>query len=111
MSACAQLAGKGISARLINLHTIKPLDAGTLLDAARETGAIVTAEEHLLAGGMGSAIAEFLGANFPVPIKMIGVGDRFGESGKPPELFKKFGLTAADIVNAAQKAIEIKNKL
>jgi transketolase len=103
--ACEELAKEGISARLINLHTPKPLDKATILKAAQETRAIVTAEEHLLNGGMGSAVAEFLSQNHPVPIKMVGIDDRFGESGKPSKLFKVFHLTAQDIVKAAHEAI------
>ncbi|MCX5715475.1 MAG: transketolase family protein [Candidatus Omnitrophica bacterium] len=108
LSACDELAKKGISARLINLHTPKPLDTETILKAAKETRAIVTAEEHLLAGGMGSAVAEFLSTNFPVPIKMVGVNDSFGESGKPEELLKKFNLTSAAIVEKAGQVLAMK---
>ncbi|MDD5449669.1 MAG: transketolase family protein [Candidatus Omnitrophica bacterium] len=107
--ACDELAKQGIRAALINLHTPKPLDKETILAAARKTKAIVTAEEHLLFGGMGSAVAEFLSQNFPVPIKMVGIDDRFGESGKPAELFKALKLTSADIVKAAGEAIRMKS--
>ena len=106
--ACEELAKEGIRARLINLHTIKPLDKETILKAAEETKAVVTAEEHLLSGGLGGAVAEFLSQNHPVPIKMVGINDRFGESGKAAELFKAFNLTAHDIVKAAKDALKIK---
>ena len=106
--ACDELLRQGIKARLINLHTPKPMDKETILKAAEETKAIVTAEEHLLFGGMGSAVAEFLSQNFPVPVKMVGINDRFGESGKPSELFKALNLTAEDIVKSAQQVLKMK---
>ncbi len=108
MLACDELLKEGIKAGLINLHTPKPLDKETILKAAKNTKAVVTAEEHLLAGGLGSAVSEFLSQNYPVPIKMVGINDRFGESGKAAELFKAFGLTAADIVKAAREALQMK---
>lgn len=96
------LSSQGISARVINLHTIKPIDEETIIRAARETGCILTAEEHQLHGGMGSAVAEVVVKNYPVPMEMIGIDDSFGESGQPDELMKKFGLTAENIaLNAA----------
>lgn len=106
--ACDELLKQGIKARLINLHTPKPLDKETILKAAKETKAIVTAEEHLLFGGLGSAVAEFLSQNYPVPVKMVGIDDRFGESGKPSELFKAFNLTPEDIVKAAKEVLKMK---
>lgn len=106
--ACDELLKEGIRARLINIHTPKPLDKEAVLKAAQETGAIVTAEEHLLAGGLGSAVAEFLSQECPVPIKMVGIDDRFGESGKAAELFKAFKLTAQDIIKAAKGALSMK---
>ncbi|MBU3911728.1 MAG: transketolase family protein [Candidatus Omnitrophica bacterium] len=102
------LKKEGINARVINLHTIKPIDADLIINAARDTGAIVTAEEHTIMGGMGSAVSEILARECPVPIEFIGVNDRFGESGDPVELFKIFELTASDIVKAAKKAIKRK---
>lgn len=108
LSACDELLKDGIKARLINLHTPKPMDKETVLKAAKETEAIVTAEEHLLFGGMGSAVAEFLSQNYPVPIKMVGINDRFGESGKTSELFKAFNLTSVDIVKAAKEVLKMK---
>jgi len=109
LCAAETLKKEKISARVINLHTIKPIDRDIIIKAAKETGAIVTAEEHTVVGGMGSAVSEVLSQNFPVPMEFIGVKDRFGESGDPKELFKLFGLTADDIVKAAKKAISRKN--
>ena len=99
-----------IDARVINLHTIKPIDKNVIIKAAKETGAIVTAEEHTVLGGMGSAVSEILAREFPVPIEFVGVKDRFGESGAPAELFKLFELTAEDIAKAAKKAVKRKKK-
>lgn len=107
--AAEELSKKGVSARVINLHTPKPIDRDAIIKAARETGAIVTAEEHLISCGMGSAVSEVLVAEAPVPVEMIGIKDRFGESGKPDELLKLFHLTSSDIVKAANKAIKRKN--
>ncbi|MEF9476149.1 MAG: transketolase family protein, partial [Candidatus Mariimomonas ferrooxydans] len=89
-------------------HTIKPIDRDAIIKSARETGAVVTAEEHQINGGMGSAVAEVLGRNFPVPIEMVAVNDTFGESGEPEELLKKYHLKDIDIVNAAKKALSRK---
>jgi transketolase len=109
--ACDILNKEGIKARVINLHTIKPIDADVIVKAAAETGAVVTAEEHTIMGGMGSAVSEVLARKCPVPIEFIGVKDRFGESGDPDDLFKIFELTSSDIVKAAKKAIKRKNNL
>jgi transketolase len=106
--AAEKLAEKGISVMVINNHTIKPLDKETILEAAEKTGAIVTAEEHQLAGGMGSAVVEVLAQNYPVPVKMVGVDDRFGESGDPDILMKAFGLTSDDIVAAVREVLRRK---
>ncbi|MFA7286420.1 MAG: transketolase C-terminal domain-containing protein [Patescibacteria group bacterium] len=95
----------GRSVRVINLHTIKPIDERTLIKAARDAGAIVTVEEHQIAGGMGSAVAEILAQHNPVPIEFVGIKNHFGESGTPEQLLKKFGLTEAGIVRAAKQAI------
>ncbi|MFH1753782.1 MAG: transketolase family protein [Candidatus Omnitrophota bacterium] len=108
LSAHDQLAKKNIGARVINLHTPKPIDRETIVKAAKETGAIVTAEEHLLYCGMGSAVSEVLAQECPTPMKMIGIRDRFGESGDPDALFKKFGLTAENIVKAAEQVLKRK---
>jgi transketolase len=108
LCAAEALQKENISARVINLHTIKPIDRDIIIKAAKETGAVVTSEEHAIAGGMGSAVSEVLSQSFPVPMEFVGVKDRFGESGDPKELFKLFGLTAEDIVKAVKKVIQRK---
>lgn len=105
LEAAEALAAEGIEAMVLNVHTIKPLDIFAVVEAARKCGAVVTAEEHSIIGGLGSAVAETLMEHHPVPMKRIGVRDTFGESGKPAELLKQFGLTAADIVDAAKKVM------
>jgi transketolase len=93
------------------MHTIKPIDEQTIIRAAKTCGAIVTVEEHQIAGGMGSAVAEVLARNFPVPLEFIGVNDSFGESAKDyKELWQKFGLTKERIVEAVKKVITRKNQ-
>ncbi len=99
------LAREGISARVINIHTIKPLDRELIISAAKETGAIVTAEEHSIVGGLGGAVAEVLVENFPVPMSRVGMRDMFAESGKPNELLEKYGLTAGDVVKAVKSTL------
>ncbi len=102
--AAAELLRKdGISARVVHMGTIKPLDAEIVLKAARETGAIVTAEEHSVVGGLGGAVAELLSERCPVPLKRVGIQDRFGTSGKAEELLKYFGLTPENLVEAARE--------
>ncbi len=101
------LAAEGISARVINIHTIKPIDEEIIIKAAKETGAIVTAEEHYIMGGLGSAVSEVVCQNAPCPVKIVGT-DRFGKSGKPYELFKEYGLTPENIAEQAKKAIAMK---
>jgi len=108
LKAAAELDKEGISARVINNHTIKPLDKETILEAAKETGAFVTAEEHQIMGGMGSAVTEFLAAHHPIPVEMVGLKDTFGESGSPKELMEKYGLTSKNIVEAAQRVLKRK---
>jgi len=97
--AAKKLKDSGIHARLINLHTIKPIDEKTIVKAAKETGLIITAEEHQINGGMGSAVAEVVVRNFPVPMNFIGITDSFGESGKADELMKEYGLSSEHIFN------------
>lgn len=109
LQAAEALKKEGINAMVINNHTIKPLDEKTIVAAAKKCGAVVTVEEHQVAGGMGSAVAECLAKNHPVPIQFIGMQDRFGESGKPDELIAHFGMDTPDIVKAAKKAIKQKN--
>lgn len=108
LKAHDELKKEGINARVINLHTIKPIDKEEILKAAKETRAIVTAEEHSIVGGMGSAVSEVVTENYPVPIKMVGVKDRFGESGEALELMKYFGLNSDGIVKAAQEVLKLK---
>lgn len=99
------LANEGISARVINIATIKPIDAELISKAAMETGAVVTCEEHNIIGGLGSAVAEVLCENAPVPMERIGTRDVFGKSGKPADLLKQYGLTPEAIVQSAKKVI------
>lgn len=105
LAAAETLAGEGISARVVHLATIKPLDTEIIIKAARETGAIVTAEEHSIIGGLGGAVAECLAENCPAPLKRVGVQDRFGTSGKAEELLKYFGLMPDDLVAAARQVM------
>ncbi len=102
------LAKEGINARVINIHTIKPIDEEIIIKAAKETGALVTAEEHNIIGGLGSAVAEVLVENCPVPLKRVGIEDKFGKSGKPAKLLEMYGLTTQNIVNKAKEAIKMK---
>ncbi len=102
------LTAQGISARVINIATIKPLDKEIILKAAKETGAIVTAEEHSVIGGLGSAVAEFLAEEYPTPVVKLGVNDVFGHSGPAVKLLDEFGLRAENIVEKALKAISMK---
>ncbi|MBE6689024.1 MAG: transketolase family protein [Ruminococcaceae bacterium] len=109
IEAAKMLAAEGISARVINIATIKPIDKDILIKAAKETGAIVTAEEHSVVGGLGSAVCEALCEEKPVPVLKVGIQDTFGKSGPAEELLKIYGLTAADIADKAKKAIAMKN--
>ncbi|MBT0652283.1 transketolase family protein [Geomobilimonas luticola] len=108
VAAAEQLKKEGVSARVVHIGTIKPLDQELIVKAARETGAIVTAEEHSIVGGLGSAVAEVLAEQCPVPLKRIGVNDRFGTSGKAEELLKYFGLTAEHLVEAGREMLSRK---
>jgi len=110
LDAAAMLAEVGISARVLNMSTIKPLDAEAVLKAAEETGAIVTAENHNIIGGLGGAVAELLVEECPVPMRRIGVRDSFGETASQPWLLEKYGLTAPRVVEAARQAIEKKRR-
>lgn len=109
LMAAKKLAEDGIRCTVVDNHTIKPMDAKTIEAVARRCGVVVTAEEHQISGGMGSAVAEILAQRYPVPIEFIGIQDRFGESGAPAELMKHFGLTTPDIVRAVKRAIKRKN--
>lgn len=106
--ASKKLEEEGIDARVINNHSVKPIDRETIINAAKETGAIVTAEEHQIYGGMGSAVAEVLSDDYPVPMRMVGIQDRFGESGSSKDLQKVLGLTADDIVKAVHEIMRKK---
>ena len=110
LSAAEALSEQGISARVVNIHTIKPIDREIIVNAARETGAVVTCEEHNIIGGLGSAVAEVLCEEHPVPMVRVGVKDCFGKSGVPAQLLKDYGLTAEDVAEAAKKAMAKKNK-
>ena len=105
LRAADMLAKEGINATVVNNHTVKPLDEKTILAVAKKCKAVVTAEEHQVAGGMGSAVAEVLAQKMPTPIEFVGLQDRFGESGTPGELMQKFGLDAQGICDAARRAI------
>ena len=108
LEAKEELAKEGINARVINIHTIKPIDEELIIKAAKETGVIVTAEEHSVIGGLGSAVAEVVSEKCPVPVLRVGVKDTFGESGKPNELLEKYGLTSNNIVNKVKEVIKLK---
>ncbi len=108
LAAAEQLKEEGICARVINMATIKPIDAEIIIKAARETGGIVTAEEHNIIGGLGSAVAEVLCEHAPVPMKRVGTKDVFGQSGKPYELLELYGLTAENIAKNAKEVINMK---
>lgn len=108
VKAAEALKADGISARVINIHTIKPIDREIIVKAAKETGAIVTAEEHNVIGGLGSAVAEVVCEEHPVPVVRVGVEDQFGRSGKVPALLELYGLTPENIAAKAKKAIGLK---
>jgi transketolase len=105
LQASSLLESEGISTRVINIHTIKPIDEEIIIKAAEETKGIITLEEHQVMGGFGSAVAEVVVKNHPVPMLFVGINDRFGESGKPEELIKKFGLDPKSITNQAKSFI------
>jgi len=108
--AVDRLQTAGISAGLVNMHTIKPLDTAAVIDAARKTGALATAENHNIIGGLGSAVAETIAEACPVPLRRIGVRDHFGEVGKKDELLAKYGMLAGDIVAAVQSVVAMKRE-
>jgi transketolase len=109
IEALAILKEKGISAELINMHTIKPLDVQAILTSAAKTGCVVTAEEHMMNGGLGEAVSQVLSRELPCPQEYVAVNDSFGESGTPMELMTKYGIDTQDVVNAAIKAIARKS--
>lgn len=102
------LASEGVSVRLLNMHTVKPIDQAAVVRAAKETGAIVTAEDHQKHAGLGGAVAEVLAWNFPAPLESVAVNDTFGESGKGDELMKKYGIAKDDIVKATRRVLRRK---
>lgn len=107
VKAAGSLESEGISARVINIHTIKPIDHDIITKASKETGAIVTCEEHYIMGGLGSAVAEVVCENAPCPVKIIGT-DRYGKSGTPAKLFEEYGLTAENIAKQAKEVMKLK---
>lgn len=108
LEAAEELAGQGINAAVVNVASIKPLDEETILRMAKATGAVVTAEEHTIIGGLGSAVAEVLAENAPTPMIRVGIKDSFGESGRPYELLEKYGLTSKDVREAAVQVLKKK---
>jgi transketolase len=110
LDAAAALAEGGLQARVVDMHTIRPMDIKTIKSAAQETGAIVTAEEHLLQGGMGANIARLVAEHHPVPMRFVGLADEFPESADPEDLLKKYHLTSNDILKAAREVIAAKNR-
>ena len=103
LQAAEQLAADGIQARVVNIHTVKPLDEKLVIESAQKTGKVVTAEEHSVIGGLGSAVAEVLARTCPTKQAFVGINDTFGESGSPDDLLEKYGLTAEAIVAAAKE--------
>jgi transketolase len=110
LAAYETLRAQGISARVVNMHTIKPIDRDIIVKAARETGAIVTCEEHNILCGLGSAVCEVVSEDWPVPVKRVGIEDKFGKSGKPELLLEMYGLTAENIVIKSKIAMALKKK-
>jgi transketolase len=108
LDAAAELSEMGIEARVLDMHTLKPLDTEAVENAARQTGAIVTAEEHLLEGGLGSIVARTVVERSPVPMEFVGIRNTYAESGQPDELLEKYGLTPADIVRSARAVVNRK---
>ncbi len=109
IQAGIELEKQNISVEIINIHTIKPIDKEAILKSAKKTNAVVTAEEHMLNGGMGDSVAQILSREYPTPVEMIGVDDTFGESGTPEQLLEKYGLKASNIVEAVKKVISRKS--
>ncbi|OGF48877.1 MAG: transketolase [Candidatus Firestonebacteria bacterium RIFOXYA2_FULL_40_8] len=108
LRAAEMLKKEGVNATVLNMHTIKPLDTKAVIEWVKKTGAVVTAEEHQIIGGLGSAVAEALALEFPAPLEMVGVKDSFGESGEPGELMEKYGLTDKHIAEAVRRVIKRK---
>ena len=110
LEAAEKLKEKGIAARVVNIHTIKPIDSELILKCAKETGAIVTAEEHNVIGGLGSAVSEVLVKEYPVPMEFVGVEDKFAESGDYEKLLEKYGLSAKNIISKVESVLSKKRK-
>jgi len=110
LSAAEMLESERVSARVVNIHTLKPIDQAAIIKAARETGAIVTAEEHQINGGLGSTVAHIAAEHHPVPIEYVAVMDRFGQSGRPAELMEAFGLKDVNIVQAVHRVLKRKKE-
>ena len=110
IQAAEQLESEGVTVDLINIHTIKPLDEEAVLESARKTGCVVVAEEHLMNGGLGDSVSQLLALKMPLPVEYVSVDDKFGESGNPDELMKKFHLDVPDVVAAARRAISRRGK-
>ena len=108
LDAAAHLAEQGLQARVLDMHTVKPLDRQAIVSAARQTGAIVTAEEHLVRGGLGAAVAQVVGEEHPVPMRFVGIRDTYLESGTVEELMAKYGFSTADVVRSAREAVRAK---
>jgi len=109
IKAAESLAESGVDAEVVNIHTIKPIDVNAILQSIRKTRCAVTAEEHMINGGLGDSIAQISTKHFPVPIEMVGVDDKFGESGKPDQLLEKYGLNADNIIKNVKTVIERKS--
>jgi len=110
LDAAKILADEGVTARVLDMHTVKPIDVAAIVKAAEETGCVVTAEDHNVLGGLGGAVAEVLGSEMPVPLIRIGVQDTFAESGDPDELLEFYGLTAEHIADAARQAMKRRDR-
>jgi transketolase len=108
LMAQAQLQEEGIAVRVIDMHTLKPLDEAAVAQAARECGAVVTAEEHVLEGGLGSLVARAVAQSHPVPMEFVGINNTYAESGTPEQLIEKYGLTAPHIVQAVRRVVKRK---
>ncbi|MHC4508093.1 MAG: transketolase family protein [Planctomycetota bacterium] len=108
LKAAEALSWEGIEARVIEMHTIKPLDTRSILEAARQTGAIVTVEEHSIIGGLGAAVAEVVTESYPVPVRRVGIADRFAETGPYKDLLENYGMSLEDILQAAREALAAK---
>ena len=108
LEAAQVLHEEGLSVRVLNMHTVKPLDEAAIVAAARETGAIVTAEEHMLNGGLGEAVARVVSTQKPVPIEYVGVNDQVGQSGLPMQLMEEYHLSTTDIIAACRVALRRK---